>query len=90
MSSRRHSPLRTGSSNASHDDGAGSGDLERPSVVELRSWIESKNLAMTSRRPAFLKRLREAEEEVEPVILRSVRALISEAVSPAVSAMAAT
>ena len=42
MSSRRRSPLRTGSSNASHDDGAGSGDLERLSVVELRSRLESK------------------------------------------------
>ena len=90
MSSRRRSPLRTGPSNASHADGAGSSDLERLSVVELRSRLESKNLATTGRRPALLKRLREAEEEDEPVTLRSVRALISEAVSSAVSAMAAT
>ena len=90
MSSRRRSPLRTGSSNASHDDGAGSSDLERLSVVELRSRLESRNLATTGRRPALLKRLREAQEEDEPVTLRSVRALISEAVSSAVSAMAAT
>ena len=64
--------------------------MERLSVVELRSRLESKNLATTGRRPALLKRLREAEEEDEPVTLRSVRALISEAVSSAVSAMAAT
>ena len=90
MSSRRRSPMRIGSSNASHDDGADSCDLERLSVVELRSRLESENLATTGRRPALLKRLREAEEEDEPVTLRSVCALISEAVSSAVSAVAAT
>ena len=90
MSSRRRSPLRIGSSNASHDDGADSCDLERLSVVELRSRLESKNLATTGRRPALLKRLRETEEEDEPVTLCSVLALISEAVSSAVSPVAAT